>query len=83
MLPSKLTNILAVGGNAVITADTHTELGQLCQHVPGIAVCVEPESVDALSDGIVTALTLPKTNPIARDYAARAGKRAGAAPVPR
>ncbi|MDF3006346.1 MAG: glycosyl transferase, partial [Enterobacter kobei] len=29
VLPSKLTNILAVGGNAVITAERHTELGQL------------------------------------------------------
>ncbi len=32
VLPSKLTNILAVGGNAVITAEPHTELGQLCGH---------------------------------------------------
>ncbi|MFP1495553.1 hypothetical protein ACLB1Q_01195 [Escherichia coli] len=31
VLPSKLTNILAVGGNAVITAEAHTELGQLCE----------------------------------------------------
>lgn len=30
VLPSKLTNILAAGGNAVITAEAHTELGQLC-----------------------------------------------------
>ncbi|SUG87839.1 glycosyltransferase [Salmonella enterica subsp. enterica] len=41
VLPSKLTNILAVGGNAVITAEPHTELGQLCARYPGIAVCVE------------------------------------------
>ncbi len=52
VLPSKLTNILAVGGNAVITAEAHTELGQLCQTFPGIAVCVEPESVEALVAGI-------------------------------
>lgn len=44
VLPSKLTNILAVGGNAVITAEAHTELGQLCENLSGIAVCVEPES---------------------------------------
>lgn len=34
VLPSKLTNILAVGGNAVITAEPHTELGQLCARYP-------------------------------------------------
>ncbi len=55
VLPSKLTNILAVGGNAVITAEPHTELGQLCARYPGIAVCVEPESTDALVDGLAGA----------------------------
>jgi colanic acid biosynthesis glycosyl transferase WcaI len=30
VLPSKLTNILAVGGNTVITADPETTLGKLC-----------------------------------------------------
>ncbi|EPV6874484.1 colanic acid biosynthesis glycosyltransferase WcaI [Escherichia coli] len=62
VLPSKLTNILAVGGNAVITAEAHTELGQLCETFPGIAVCVEPESVEALVAGIRQALLLPKHN---------------------
>lgn len=61
VLPSKLTNILAVGGNAVITAEAHTELGQLCETFPGIAVCVEPESVEALVAGIRQALLLPNT----------------------
>ena len=71
VLPSKLTNILAVGGNAVITAERHTELGQLCDTCPGIAVCVEPESVDALIDGIGQALLMPKSNTVAREYAER------------
>ncbi|POU71494.1 colanic acid biosynthesis glycosyltransferase WcaI [Leclercia sp. LSNIH6] len=71
VLPSKLTNILAVGGNAVITAEAHTELGQLCDTQPGIAVCVEPESVPALVAGIERALNMPKKNAIARDYAER------------
>ncbi|WP_312981140.1 colanic acid biosynthesis fucosyltransferase WcaI [Atlantibacter sp.] len=71
VLPSKLTNILAVGGNAVITAEPNTELGQLCLITPGIAVCVEPESVDALERGIVSALMMPKTNTVAREYAER------------
>ncbi|ECG1480364.1 colanic acid biosynthesis glycosyltransferase WcaI [Salmonella enterica subsp. enterica] len=71
VLPSKLTNILAVGGNAVITAEPHTELGQLCACYPGIAVCVEPESTDALVDGISQALAMPKNNTTAREYAER------------
>lgn len=71
VLPSKLTNILAVGGNAVITAEADTELGQLCTTFPGIAVCVEPESVDALVSGIEQALALPKNNTVAREYAER------------
>ncbi|EMH7387542.1 colanic acid biosynthesis fucosyltransferase WcaI [Salmonella enterica subsp. enterica serovar Cerro] len=71
VLPSKLTNILAVGGNAVITAVPHTELGQLCARYPGIAVCVEPESTDALVNGISQALAMPKNNTTAREYAER------------
>ncbi|ROP62700.1 colanic acid biosynthesis glycosyl transferase WcaI [Enterobacter sp. BIGb0383] len=71
VLPSKLTNILAVGGNAVITAEADTELGQLCTSLPGIAVCVEPEHVPALVTGIEQALALPKVNDIAREYAER------------
>ena len=71
VLPSKLTNILAVGGNAVITAEAHTELGQLCDNLPGIAVCVEPESIPALIEGIEQALNMPKENRVARDYAER------------
>jgi len=60
-----------VGGNAVITAEPDTELGQLCLTTPGIAVCVEPESVDALEQGIVSALAMPETNTVAREYAER------------
>ncbi|GJL45489.1 TPA: colanic acid biosynthesis fucosyltransferase WcaI [Citrobacter farmeri] len=71
VLPSKLTNILAVGGNAVITAEPETELGQLCESYPEIAVCVEPESVDALVAGIAQALAMPKNNTVAREYAER------------
>lgn len=72
VLPSKLTNILAVGGNAVITAEAATELGQLCQDNPGIAVCVTPESVPALVEGIEQALMMPKQNTVARTWAERA-----------
>lgn len=69
VLPSKLTNILAVGGNAVITAEENTELGRLCASYPGIATLVEPESEVALVDGIERALSLPSDNQIAKNYA--------------
>ena len=69
VLPSKLTNILAVGGNALITADPNTSLGLLCSEYPGIATLVEPESVDALITGIEAVLAMPAPNVIATRYA--------------
>lgn len=69
VLPSKLTNILAVGGNAIITADSTGTLGKLPFDYPGIALIVEPESVDALVSGIKRALFMPKPNLIAQGYA--------------
>jgi colanic acid biosynthesis glycosyl transferase WcaI len=69
VLPSKLTNILAVGGNALITADSETSLGLLCSEYPGIAMLVEPESVDALIMGIEAVLAMPAPNAIATGYA--------------
>ena len=69
VLPSKLTNILAVGGNAVITAEPETELGKLCLSYPGIGVCVEPEQTDALVAGIKKAMRLPAENETAKEYA--------------
>ncbi|OYT97733.1 MAG: colanic acid biosynthesis glycosyltransferase WcaI [Pseudomonas sp. PGPPP3] len=69
VLPSKLTNILAVGGHALITADPDTSLGLLCAEHPGVACLVEPESVDALVEGIEAVLALPVPNSIAAGYA--------------
>ena len=69
VLPSKLTNILAVGGNALITADPDTSLGLLCSEYPGIATLVEPESVEALIEGIESVLAMPVPNMIATGYA--------------
>ncbi|WP_454837037.1 WcaI family glycosyltransferase [Pseudomonas veronii] len=69
VLPSKLTNILAVGGNALITADPETSLGLLCSEHPGIATLVEPESVDALIMGIEAVLAMTAPNMTAIDYA--------------
>lgn len=69
VLPSKITNIFASGGNAVITADPMTTLGVLGSDNPGIAVIIEPESMDALLQGIEQALELPLPNLIATAYA--------------
>ncbi|MFL1416311.1 glycosyltransferase WbuB [Pseudomonas fildesensis] len=69
VLPSKLTNILAVGGNAIITADPETTLGRLCTEHQGIAVLVDPESVAALNAGIARVLALPVHNAVALNYA--------------
>ncbi|HEX7387952.1 MAG TPA: glycosyltransferase WbuB [Castellaniella sp.] len=69
VMPSKLTNILAVGGNAVITADPGTSLGDLCANFPGIATQVTPGSASALIQGIRAALDLPRRNLIAQNYA--------------
>lgn len=69
VLPSKLTNILAVGGNAVITADPDTSLGLLCAEHRGIAVLVEPESAKALVEGIECLLAMPSHNAVATNYA--------------
>ena len=69
VLPSKLTNILAVGGNAVITADPDTTMGLLCEKFPGIACIVEPESVDDLVRGIDECLGLSRKNNVALEYA--------------
>jgi colanic acid biosynthesis glycosyl transferase WcaI len=69
VLPSKLTNILAVGGNSVITAERDTELGLLCENYAGIAELVEPEDVDALVEGIEVALQRVRPNQVAITYA--------------
>lgn len=71
VLPSKLTNILAAGGNAVITAEPETELGYLCAEFDGIAELVEPESVDALANGIAAVVEKHSPNEVAKEYAAR------------
>ncbi len=69
VLPSKLTNIMAVGGTAVITAEANTELGILCSKYVDIAERVEPENIDALIAGIDVALGRGKFNYVAANYA--------------
>lgn len=71
VLPSKLTNILAVGGNALITADPDTELGVVVAKHPGLAFLVEPENFEAFSHKIEELLNQPpeKPNKVAMEYA--------------
>ncbi|MFT5308501.1 MAG: colanic acid biosynthesis glycosyl transferase WcaI [Flavobacteriales bacterium] len=69
VLPSKLTNILSAGGNAVITAEADTELGRLVNEYPGIYSCVEPENVESFCQGLETELAKSGVNSVAREYA--------------
>lgn len=72
VLPSKLTNILAAGGHAVVTAEPETELGKIASKYPGIYTCVTPESLNEFKDGLMKAIALSQTqrvNPVARRYA--------------
>lgn len=71
VLPSKLTGILSAGGHALITAESETELGILCQQHPGIGTCVEPESLPAFLNGLeqLLATDTRAVNLVARCYA--------------
>ncbi len=69
VLPSKLTNILSIGGNTVVTAESHTELGRLAEKYPGIFSCVEPEDLDAFCSGLEIELQKSGINKVARSFA--------------
>lgn len=71
VLPSKLTNILAAGGHALVTAEQHTELGEIASRYPGIFHCVEPEDTAAFIAGLQHCLAQNTAvpNQLARDYA--------------
>lgn len=56
VLPSKLTNILAVGGRPVVTADVDTELGRLVRENPALGVLAPPEDVDALAAAVLAVI---------------------------
>lgn len=74
VLPSKLTNILAAGGQAIVTAENDTELGRLASTHPGIYNLIEPESLEGLIDGLKRMLLKDLrlgVNTIAREYAER------------
>ncbi len=71
MMPSKLTNILSVGGYALVTAEANTELGSVAERFPGIYARVEPENVDAFVTELQGCLNIDtqRTNEVARCYA--------------
>lgn len=71
VLPSKLTNILAVGGNAVITTSKETEMGRLVDEFPGIAISVEPQNAGELLTGIKAACGKKRINSVALSYASQ------------
>ena len=71
VLPSKLTNILSAGGHALVTAESHTELGMIEQRHPGIYTLVEPENTQAFIQKLeqLLAQDLSEYNKVARQYA--------------
>jgi len=55
VMPSKLTNILAVGGLSIVTANPDTSLFELLDHYK-MGILIEAENQHALNEGIITAL---------------------------
>ena len=73
VMPSKLTNILAVGGYAIVTAKEDTELGQLARAHPGVFETCPPDDADTLARLIGAAAEAGREtgifNATARQYA--------------
>ncbi len=72
VMPSKLTNILAAGGHAVVTACQDTELGRIAESNPGLYCLAKPEDSDDLVKAICKQLDVCESQPInntARAYA--------------
>ena len=59
VMPSKLTNVLAVGGLAIVTADKGTALYEIVNSYK-MGIVVKPESVDSLIESIEWVLTQTK-----------------------
>lgn len=55
VMPSKLTNILAVGGLSIVTANPDTSLYEVLDNY-NMGIIVAPEQQEALNDGIIMAL---------------------------
>lgn len=71
VLPSKLTNILAAGGNAIVSAEEGSELRYLSGKYPGIFQCIDPEDTSLLVSAITLMLEkeVLKYNKVAREFA--------------
>jgi len=71
VLPSKLTNILSIGGYSLVTAEKYTELGLLSEKYPGIYQRVEPENVALFVEALHEMLEKRSQgiNNVAREYA--------------
>jgi len=48
VMPSKLSNILAVGGVSIVTAEENSELGRLFSEYPYMGLLCPPGNVDEL-----------------------------------
>lgn len=70
VMPSKLTGILSAGGCALVTAMPNTSLYDVI-HKGNLGVVIEPESAEALADGLKTMFSQDLSNyrNAARDYA--------------
>jgi len=71
VMPSKLTNIFAVGGRVIVTAEPGTELGRLADRNPDVLTLCPPENVISLAEKIQETVEAKGGgyNPKARQYA--------------
>jgi len=71
VLPSKLTTILSMGGNSIITSEIDSALGRMSEAHPGITTLLSPGDSGALLKAVQKLSTTRqvKPNKIARDYA--------------
>lgn len=71
VMPSKLVNIMAVGGTAIVTADEDTELGRLAVCNPPCVWRCDPEN----SEGLAQAIKVLANNPNLRRRLGKASQR--------
>ena len=70
VLPSKLTNILSVGGNCVVATSGKSELIHVLKKNPGIFEICEPGNLGSLVEAIRVVLLKEGKNRVALDYSA-------------
>lgn len=72
VMPSKLTNIMAIGGYSIVTASQGTELGRLLTENPGFGRLCPPEDLNGLVSAILDSLNenaWRNSQPSIRSYA--------------